>query len=89
MDPLAGNGTSPALVSGHYWSSTAGGYPPYLYVTPTSSSLSGQGNAAQTSKYSVRPVRTVRASTGKSLCYYKYRCATMQYKGKGKMFFEI
>ena len=59
--PLAGNGSSPADVSGYYWSSTTGSsYGAYnLSVTPTSSSVTYSYKASQ---YSVRCVRTVTAA---------------------------
>ena len=59
--PLAGDGSSPAYVSGDYWSSTANSTNAayYLNVTPTSSSVP---NSSKTSQCSVRCVRTVTAA---------------------------
>ena len=68
--PLAGDGTTSGGVNGYYWSSAVytGSRVFYLHVLPASSSVANYAPA--TTKYSVRPVRTVCARTDKFLCYF-------------------
>ena len=61
--PLAGSGSAPAEVGGYYWSRTTGSWTYFLAVTPTGSSV--PGNGVKTDQYSVRCVRTVFARTGR------------------------
>ena len=61
--PLAGSGSAPAEVGGYYWSTTTGSWTYFLAVTPTGSSV--PGNGVKTDQYSVRCVRTVFARTGR------------------------
>ena len=61
--PLAGSGSAPAEVGGYYWSTTTGSWTYFLAVTPTGSSV--PGNGVKTAQYSVRCVRTACARTGR------------------------